>query len=181
MIHLITGNVGKLEELRSLLPPEVDITHRKLDLVEIQSLDLHEIVSHKLRQAYEVVDEPVIVEDVSAELDSLRSLPGPFIKFFMQRLGDDALFRIGAPHDAVKIMCTMGYYDGEKEIIVDGVMTGHIVVPRGNNGFGFDAVVVPDGYDRTLAELTSEEKNAVSHRRRAVDSMVSQLKKAGIC
>jgi len=59
----------------------------KIDLDELQSLDLRVIVEHKVRQAYEKVGGPVLVEDVSLEFLALGRIPGPFIKFFEQEIG----------------------------------------------------------------------------------------------
>jgi inosine triphosphate pyrophosphatase len=181
MITFVTGNIKKLTELTAVLPAELDITHQKLDLDEIQSLDLHEIIAHKLRQAYAAVHGPVMVEDISAGLASLNGLPGPFIKFYHQKLGEDALYKVGQKDDTVTVQCTMGYYDGKKEIIVDGIMRGTIVSPRGESAFGFDPVIQPEGYNKTLAELGPSIKNQISHRRKAVDAMVVALKEHGIC
>lgn len=181
MITFITGNMKKLAELTAILPSTLDINHQQLDLDEIQSLDLKEIISHKLRQAYSEVQGPVMVEDVSAELASLNGLPGPFIKFFHQQLGEEALYKIGADHDKVTVKCTMGYYDGTHELIVEGVTHGTIVAPRGEAQFGFDPIIQPEGYDQTLAELGQDVKNQISHRRKAADAMVVALKEHGIC
>lgn len=162
------------------MPKSLEISHRDLDLDEIQSLDMYEIVSKKLRQAYTVINQPVIVEDVSAELASLNGLPGPFVKFFIKLLGADALYQIGAPNDPAKIICTMSYFDGKNEIIVDGVMNGTVVAPRGNGGFGFDPTIIPDGHSQTLAELGQKVKNELSHRRKAADLLSVKLIEAKI-
>lgn len=180
MITFITGNPGKLTELQALLDGEIALTHKKLDLDEIQSFDPHVIVAHKLRQAYEVVKLPVMVEDVSAGLESMNGFPGPFIKFLFERMGDYALYEIGAPHDRVSVTCTMGYYDGAKEIIVDGVQHGTVVAPRGESGFRFDSTIVPDGYDKTFAELGTDIKNKISHRQKAAQKVVLALREAGV-
>ncbi len=176
MIYFITGNLNKLAELQAILPGRITVDHKALHLAEIQSMDPHEIVSHKLREAYAAVKSPVLVEDVSAGLDSLKGLPGPFIKFFEEQLGSDALYQL-APNDRVTITCTMGYYDGETEIIVDGVVHGTTVKPRGDNGFGFDNCIILDGQTKTSAELTPEQKNAVSHRHAAAVLMAEALDK----
>ena len=83
-ITFITGNQDKADYLAKYLGHPVD--HLKLDLDEIQSLELKEIVEHKVRQAYEKVKKPVIVEDVSLEFEALGGLPGPFIKFFVEKV-----------------------------------------------------------------------------------------------
>lgn len=173
-ITLVTGNTHKVVELQAIFPPSLNLTAHKLDLDEIQSLDLHAIVSHKAKQAYEILGSPVIVEDVSAELEKLNGLPGPFVKFFEERLGKGALYKL-AGEGRAKIACTMAYFDGEHQYIVDGVVEGSVVAPREGEGFGFDFVFVPEGYDQTLSELGLGIKNKVSHRAKAAQALVSAL------
>jgi len=173
-ITLVTGNPHKLAELSKVFPPGIELRSIKLDLDEIQTLDLHTIVRHKLHQAFEVVGRPVVIEDVSAELDALNGLPGPFIKFFEERLGRGALFKL-AGETRVKIICSMGYYDGKQEYIVDGVLEGRIVAPRDGEGFGFDFVLIPDGYDKTMSELGINIKNTISHRYKAATLLSERL------
>lgn len=174
--YIVTGNENKKKELQKVFPADVVLDFVQLDLDEIQSLDSHEIIRHKLREAYRNIKEPVIVEDVSAELENLNGLPGPFMKFFEQRLGADALYKLSYEGAKVRIVCTMGYFDGNREIIVDGFVSGTITAPRGGSGFGFDPVVVPDGYDKTYAELGDVIKNSISHRYRAAVLMADRLR-----
>jgi len=178
-ITLVTGNPHKLAELRKVFPSTIDLGLIKLNLDEIQSLDLHEIVSYKLHQAYSAIGTPVIIEDVSAELEALNGLPGPFVKFFQARLGKGALFKLGG-ETPIKITCSMGYYDGKQEYIVDGVLNGRVVVPRDGEGFGFDFVVIPEGYNKTMSELGIEIKNTISHRYKAATLLLETLSQAGI-
>jgi inosine triphosphate pyrophosphatase len=173
-ITIVTGNPNKLKELLAIFPASIDFTSQALDLIEIQTLDLHEIVSHKLREAYEQVRGPVIVEDVSAELEKLNGLPGPFIKFFNERMGNDSLYKLGG-EGPVKVTCTMGYFDGTTEHIVDGVLDGQVVAPRDGSGFGFGFVVVPDGYDQTMSQMSEEQRNTISHRAKAANAMAEYL------
>jgi non-canonical purine NTP pyrophosphatase (RdgB/HAM1 family) len=173
-ITLVTGNPNKLRELQAVFPDNLDVAAVSLDISEIQSLDLHEIVHNKLRSAYEQIKRPVIVEDVSAEIEKLQGLPGPFIKFFEEQLGRGALYKL-AGEGSVKIICCMGFFDGEREIIVDGILEGTIVSPRGTEGFGFDVVVVPKGHSQTLAELGLDTKNKISHRRKAALLLSKQI------
>ena len=77
----ITGNQHKAAYLNQLLG--VNLPHKKIDLDEPQSTDLHSIVTHKVRQAYQILGAPVLVEDVSLEFTALGNLPGTFIKFFV--------------------------------------------------------------------------------------------------
>lgn len=111
-VTFITGNTSKADYLARLL--EIDIKHRKIELDELQSIDLHTIVEHKLKQAYQVVQEPVLVEDVSLEFAALHGLPGPYIKWFVEYAGDEACCRLldGFEDRSATIKCTFGYYDG---------------------------------------------------------------------
>ncbi len=173
-ITIVTGNPHKLAELQQVFSAEIPLSTTKLNLDEIQSLDLHEIVRHKLHQAYEAIHGPVIVEDVSAELDALNGLPGPFVKFFEERLGKGALFML-AGETRAKVICCMGYYDGTHELIVDGALDGRIVAARDGEGFGSDFVFIPDGYDKTMSELGLDTKNTISHRRKAAALLSEKL------
>jgi non-canonical purine NTP pyrophosphatase (RdgB/HAM1 family) len=178
MITLVTGNPNKLREYEALLPAhnQIAFTTRALDLPEIQSLDLEKIIREKLLAAYAEIGGPVVVEDVSAGLGSLAGLPGPFIKFFEQRLGSDALHQISrAESDVATIICAIGYYDGQIMSFSEGRLVGRVVAPRGDGGFGFDSVIIPEGETRTLAEMTAAEKNAISHRAQAIKALVERL------
>src|ERR1700733_1555194 len=80
-VIFVTGNQKKADYLGELLG--FPIKHMKVDLEEIQSLDIKEVIRHKVLHAYEKVQEPVLVEDVSLEFASLGKLPGTFIKWFL--------------------------------------------------------------------------------------------------
>lgn len=173
---LVTGNPNKLAEYRRLLPADFKFEAVSLELEEIQSLDTQAILEHKVRQAYALVGSPVIVEDLSAGLDKLKGLPGPFIKFFEQTLGRGALYQLAGEPAAASITCSIAYFDGKKLLIANGTIHGTVHAPRGERGFGFDSCFVLDGEQRTFAEMSDDEKDTVSHRALAVKSLLAQLK-----
>jgi len=176
-ITVVTGNPNKLKEIQAIVGGELELVSHSIDLIEIQSLDLQEIVEHKVRAAYDIVKSPVIVEDVSAGLDDLGGLPGPFYKFFREKLGDTILVKLAsiAASNRVTIRCLAAYYDGKQVLYGLGEIHGIIVETRGDHGFGFDPVVVPDGQTLTLAEMTPEAKNQMSHRGQAFKKLFAQL------
>lgn len=156
----ITGNQNKADYLAKLLGMPGD--HRKIDLDEIQSKDLTEIVTHKVKQAYEITKKPVLVEDVSLGFFALDGLPGPFVKFFVE--SQDGLVMMcrmldGFSDRSARAECMYGYYDGERlELFLEGVNGVIAKYPRGEGGFGWDKIFCPDGYDRkTRAELNEEK------------------------
>jgi len=175
-ITLVTGNANKLRELQALVPDTLRIVAQSIDLPEIQNMDVREIVEDKVRRAYEVIKAPVIVEDVSTGLDNLGGLPGPFFKFFEGTLGKRTLLVLSRVQEPkVTIRCVAAYYDGDQMLFGEGIIHGHAVEPRGENGFGFDFSVVPIGQTHTMAEMTLEEKNAISHRGQAFRDLLRQL------
>lgn len=174
-ITLVTGNANKLKEWQAIMPAHIELLSVDVDLTEIQSGDPEVIVADKLRRAYDHVGAPVIVEDVDAGLDKLNGLPGPFIKFFNEKLGKDALYKLaGSEGELATVACTAGYYDGKEMIIVRGEKRGTVVAPRGDS-FGFDIVFVPEGETLTYAEMSKEKKNSLSHRQKAIRMLTEKL------
>lgn len=88
-ITFITGNPKKAEYLEKYLG--FPVAHKKVNLEEIQSLDLYEIVEHKVREAYKTIQSPVLVEDASLEFRALGRLPGTFIKFFLEEMSEETI------------------------------------------------------------------------------------------
>jgi XTP/dITP diphosphohydrolase len=73
-------------------------------------------------------------------------------------------------------VCAVAYVDGDGEVVTDGRMPGRLVrEPRGVNGFGYDPIFVPEGHDRTSAELSVAEKDAISHRGQALRALAERL------
>jgi len=175
-ITLVTGNPGKLAEWQRLFPANFKLEAVDVDLDEIQSLDLEAIAINKVKLAYEQLGKPVLIEDVSAGLDNLGGLPGPFIKYFEKRLGLDALFTLAdSEGDPATVICTVAYYDGKHLLTARGEVSGTVCPPRGDNGFGFDKVFVPTGSTKSFAEHQPEVKDTVSHRSIAVHALVEDL------
>jgi non-canonical purine NTP pyrophosphatase (RdgB/HAM1 family) len=150
----ITGNADKAKQIQEFLNIEID--HQKVDLDEIQSLDLQEIVEHKVRQAYEKLQKPVFVEDVSLVFNALGKLPGPLIKWFLQSVGNDGMCKLldGYEDRSAAAKVLFGYFDGENLEFFDAEVAGKITSsPKGGDGFGFDYIFVPDGQEKTWAGI----------------------------
>lgn len=177
----ITGNLHKAEQFERLLG--VPIQHRNIDLDEIQSKYPEEVIEHKVRQAYEVAQLPVFVDDFSFWFDELDGLPGPFIKYFIQ--GDGALEKLcrladGLESRRVTARAYFGYYDGTDLTIIFGEIKGAIAQhPRGDADYAIatDFVFEVDGYDgKTRGELSPELYDEVYRIVRATDRVTNFLK-----
>ncbi len=164
-LHFVTSNPNKLSELSELL--ECDLASFALDLQEIQTTDLHQLVKYKLQQAYEHVQAPVIVEDTSLYFEAWNELPGPLVKWFLKNLGLSGLVRALAEfnNNTAKAVCCLGFTtDGEKINLFEGKVEGVIVEPRGSQHFGWDAIFQPSGHQRTFGEMSPQEKHQISPR-----------------
>jgi non-canonical purine NTP pyrophosphatase (RdgB/HAM1 family) len=156
-VVFITGNQKKADYLANYLGYPVG--HIKIDLDEIQSLDLQEVVRHKVREAYAKVGKPVLVEDVSLEFQAFGKLPGTFIKWFLEEIGPEDICRLldGRPRYA-QARCIFGYFDGKNENYFEGGMSG-VIAQRasGSKGMGWDVIFIPAGYAVPRAELNEED------------------------
>lgn len=137
----------------------VAIDHKPLDLVEIQSLDLKEIVEYKARQAYETLGKPVVVEDTSFSISSLGRLPGPLIKWFIDEIGLIALCKLdNSPKRTVLVSSVYAYYDGHELTYFEKEIAGTLAeYPKGQEGFGWNPIFIPAGSTKTLAEMSAAE------------------------
>lgn len=173
-ITFITGNPHKADYLSRMLG--LPLKHRAVDLTEIQSTSLEEIVEHKVRQAYAIAKCPVLVEDVALGFTALDGLPGPFIKFFVEAPnGLENLCRIldGFDDRSATAACVFGYYDSKQLKLFRGKLSGTIAKqPAGDGGFGWDKIFCPDGHGgRTRAELTPNEDAETYRLFKPIDSV----------
>jgi non-canonical purine NTP pyrophosphatase (RdgB/HAM1 family) len=171
---LVTGNENKWREAQRVLGRRLERV--ALDLPEIQAPTTREVAMEKAKAAYAALARPVIVEDAGVELAALGGFPGPFIKFWEKLGGLPSICRAldGAPSRAASAVCVLAFADAAGVRAVEGRVQGSISAsPRGRNGFGWDAIFIPEQAGRTFAEMTAAEKDAISHRRRAWEALRS--------
>ena len=163
-LYFITGNINKFKEVKAMIP---DVEQLDIDLVEIQELDEHKVIEHKLLEAMSHHDGKFIVEDTSLYLDCLHGLPGPYIKWFLQTIGNDGLVDITKKfnNNRAYVKVIFGCARDSKTIkYFKGEVKGRIVPVRAKSGFGWDDIFVPSGYTQTYAQMGKEEKNKISMR-----------------
>lgn len=182
-ITLVTGNPKKLAEVSAILGAS-NIQNQKLDLAEIQSMDLREIAMKKAAEAFAIVKDPVMIDDISAEVVGLKGFPGPFVKFWEQQVTWDHTLAHLLPNEGadrrMTIVASVAYKDAENEIFVEEKVEGHLVPRTEGEGWGFDFFFVPDGYDQTYAQMGIEMKNKISHRARAFLRLKEILQQRGL-
>lgn len=177
-LTFITGNQNKADFLAKWLG--MQIPHQKVELDEIQSLDLPEVVEHKARQAYGLVKQPVLVEDVALTFAALKPLPGPLIKWF-EKPGLDVLCQMldGFGDRSAEARVLYGLFNGEQLHVFEGAMRGEIAKrPRGASGFGFDSIFINEGQTKTRAEMDEATCAATSYRTPALAKLRDYLQKS---
>ena len=179
-ITFVTGNKAKAREVERILNIPLQISDIELD--EIQEIDLEKVALHKLNQAFELIKSPVIIDDVSVEIDAWNSFPGPLIKWLLKsgKEGDaSTLLKMlkGEKNRGATARLAIGFHDGKKPHIFYGEVRGVIGKEiRGENGFGWDPVFIPEGKIQSFAEMPEKEKDEISHRRRALQKFSDFLK-----
>jgi len=177
-ICFVTGNKHKFEEDKAILAAHgIEVEHVSMDLPEIQA-DPAEIAKNKARIASEKTGKACFVDDTALCFNALNGLPGEYIKFFAEKLGLVNLVKLldGFEDKTAKAMAVVAYCEPEKEPkVFEGIVDGKIVSPRGDR-FVWDPIFQPDGFEETYAEMTQEQKNEISHRKKAMDKFVKFLK-----
>lgn len=178
MKYFITGNKNKFKEIAEYMPGLLmSDVH---DIPEIQSLDINEIIRFKLNAAREKINDTncfIIVEDTGLYLNALNGFPGPLIKYLLKSVGNDGIFNICEKLNNYKAEATtsFGLYDSNTDDIsfFSATIDGLITSPRGKYGFGWDQIFIPEGSDKTFAEMESiEEKNIFSMRFKALEKLL---------
>ena len=164
-IVLMTGNKGKIVEISRLLG--IEVHGQKIPLPEIQSTDVREVARAKVQAAYAELGRPVLVDDTGLYVDAWGELPGALIAWFLDNVGCEGVLKMlqGWDDRSAHVVTALGYCDKEGVRIFDGEVKGRIAEQvRGENGFGYDPIFIPNDSSKTFAELTPAEKDAVSMR-----------------
>jgi non-canonical purine NTP pyrophosphatase (RdgB/HAM1 family) len=178
----VTSNLNKLREAEAVLGIKLD--HRALEIPELQSLSLEEVVRAKAACAWERLQAPVLVEDTSLELSALGGFPGPLIRWMLASVGPAGICRVAHAFADPRAVarCMACATDGGDELVGLGEVRGVIAAsPRGRSGFGWDSAFVPDDCQgQSFAEMSQAKKNSISHRRRAFEALRDGLHRRGL-
>lgn len=193
---LATRNPGKLRELRELLRgqvPGLDVDTQVIDAAAAGVPDVPEtgvtFEENALLKAHAVAAAtglPAVADDSGLAVDVLGGAPGIFSARWSGRHGDDAanlalllaqLADIAAEHRGAAFVCAAALaLPGGGDTVERGELRGTLLeTPRGDGGFGYDPILLPAGEERSCAELSGAEKNAISHRGKAFRALVPAL------
>lgn len=181
-----TANDHKLLEIRSILP-NFDIKGLKdvginEDIAETGST-LQENAWIKAKYLFDKTNQTSLSEDTGLEVFTLGGAPGVHTARFAgdQKNPEDNMAKLlellGDKEDrSAQFRTVIAMIDREKTLYFEGIVKGSIAkVKSGNQGFGYDPIFIPEGYDVTFADLDASIKNQISHRAKAVTNLVTYL------
>lgn len=180
MLKFITGNKNKFQEFEAILWIG-NIEQLTIDLDEIQEIDAHKIIRHKIQEALKHHIWPLLIEDTSLYMECLwGKLPWPLIKRFLHEMSNIWLYQLAKKYNNFKATARVliGYAKNKDEIeFFEGTVEGTIVEPIHATEFGRDPIFQAEGYDKPYAAMSREEKNKISMRRIALDKLKAFLEK----
>lgn len=178
-LAFITSNPGKVEEAMKYFEPlGVEVYQLRMEYPEIQADTLEEVALFGVEWLSGKIGGPFFLDDSGLFIDAFDGFPGVYSAYVYRTLGTDGILKLmdGLENRKAHFKSVIAYWDGEAHIFtgrVDGEIT---TSPRGSGGFGFDPIFKPLGFEETFAEMTTDEKNLISHRGRALKAFAEWLK-----
>lgn len=186
-IVVATNNQGKLKEIQQILNEYELLTLKDVNCdieVEEDQETFEGNSLKKARQISEIIKMPCIADDSGLCIDIFEGWPGVYTARFLgenstQEQRNNAILEkmknLNGDDRKARVECVISYYEDGKIVVGKGRIKGRIAKkPRGDNGFGFDPIFELENR-KTYAELTSKEKNAISHRKMALENLKKQL------
>lgn len=184
-----TNNSHKLKEVREILGERIEVVSLRERGIEgdipetAPTLEGNALM--KARHIYSLTGEDCFADDTGLEVDALRGEPGVRSARYATAEGhdDEANKRLllknmeGKENRKAQFRTAMALIQGGEEHLFEGIVRGEILhAEQGEGGFGYDPLFKPEGYDCSFAEMAPEQKNAISHRGRAIEKLVAFLR-----
>jgi XTP/dITP diphosphohydrolase len=185
-IYFVTGNTNKFNEVSRLFSKEnIKYSLKQKDIVtlEIQAKSIKDVASFKLNSVKGKVTGSFFIEDAGFFVDNpLNGFPGVYSSYVMKTIGIKGVLRLIEDFETTRahFITVIAFYfkPFDKDFFFEGEVYGKISnTIRGSGGFGFDPIFLPNDMPyKTFAELTTEEKNEISHRGKAWSKFINFLK-----
>ena len=182
-----TNNAHKLSEVQAVLGPSFELVTPRMCGVEEEIPETAETLEgnarQKARYLYERTGLDCFADDTGLEVEALNGAPGVHSARYATDGHDFAANNRlllknleGETNRRARFRTAICLIEWGEERLFEGIVEGHIIDHEsGSEGFGYDPLFVPEGYDCTFAEMSADEKNAISHRGRAVRKLVAYL------
>ncbi len=177
MFKLVTHNKNKYEEMKKIIS---DLEMVSMEYAEIQADTLEEVIDFSLDTLSTVIEGNFIIDDSGLFIDALGGFPGVYSAYVFKTIGNEGILKLmtSESNRRAYFKTVIGIrFNGINYKLV-GICHGTISTKEsGNNGFGYDPIFVPEGYTKSFAEMSTEEKNKVSHRGKAVRKLAAFLER----
>jgi XTP/dITP diphosphohydrolase len=179
-LRFISRNKFKIDEAKRILDPHgITVVPFEHAIEELQTENAESLVRDKAIKAFKKVGRPLFVEHTGLYLDYLNGFPGGLTQIFWDKLQADKFAELfGSAPDRGRVIAKtlIGYVNGKKVKFFRGEIAGKIAPePRGSREFQWDCVFIPDGRDKTFAEMGAN-KDEISMRRGALDSFITYFR-----
>ena len=180
-LYFITSNKGKVREAAEKLRPlGFSVVQKDLGYPEAQADSLEEVAQQGIEYIQAKFHKAFMLEDAGLFIDALQGFPGVYSKYVFFTIGLPGILRLldGMENRTAVFRSVYVYSEpGKKPAMVVGECTGMISTkPRGQHGFGYDPLFIPKGVEKTFGEMTIDEKNKFSHRAKALEKLITELK-----
>ncbi len=176
-MYFITSNEGKYREVSEMARKYgVEIEWMRMKYLEPQGSDLEEIARLSALMLAEKIDGKFFIEDSGLFIEAMKGFPGPYSSYVFKTIGNEGILKLmeGVENRKAYFKAVVAYYDGKEVHTFTGIVEGEISREmRGSEGFGYDPIFLYQG--KTFAEMKTEEKNKVSHRKRAFEKFFSSI------
>jgi XTP/dITP diphosphohydrolase len=170
-VNFVTSNKDKVEEADIIgLDYSLTFSQIELSLPELRSDNPEEIALYSAKLAFARYGKPIIVEDSGLFIDALKEFPGTCSAYIFKRIGNEGILRLMRYEEdkTAHMKSAVAYCDGKSSLSFLGSVSGEISKKvKGEHGFGYDPIFIPEGHDKTYGE-DPEHKKKVSHRMQSV-------------
>ncbi len=180
---LVTSNEGKYREYRRILEDAgLELDLKLINYPEEQLDTIEEVAEHSALFLTGTLKTDFFIDDSGLFVDALGGFPGVYSAYVQKTIGNNGIIQLmeGKENRSAQFRTCVAYFDGRLHLFT-GTTVGSIAAEgRGNRGFGFDPIFIPDGHAETYAEMTVEQKNSISHRSKAAWAFLDFIKKKKI-
>ncbi|MHA2181107.1 MAG: RdgB/HAM1 family non-canonical purine NTP pyrophosphatase [Promethearchaeota archaeon] len=188
IIYFVTGNINKFNEGLEVFKKErvrYDLKQINIETIEIQTEALKDVASFKLKSVKHKINSSFFIEDAGLFVDvPLGGFPGVYSSYVLNTIGNAGILKLIDDFESSKAhfsaVISLYFKPFDKILFFDGSISGRISEEiRGEEGFGFDPIFIPDSVpNKTFAELSTPQKNLISHRGQAMKKLILFLKKS---
>ncbi|MFW9866010.1 MAG: XTP/dITP diphosphatase [Candidatus Thorarchaeota archaeon] len=186
-IFFVTGNKNKFQEVAEIFKRrnlDFVLKHKDIKTIEIQAHSLKEVALYKLNSVKSEIGGSFFIEDAGFFVDvPLNGFPGVYSSYIFKTIGNEGILKLIDDFKSSKahFSAIIAFYfkSLDRILFFNGTIEGKVSdTMKGQGGFGFDPIFIPNKIpNRTFAELTTAEKNKISHRGQALDKLMEFLKK----